>query len=151
MTENTVTLVLTTDQLRALEYIVDDWNGSVDPSDVEGDSGAQHALAHAGDVYELVERALNPDTDEAADSDAYVENVQVEIMHASGAGADLTPEEAVRVLDAAGVPVRSKVATKTQFDGSYLVDVDAVWYIQLGDGGSFQGTAGGYDVDVTHD
>lgn len=146
MTEPTITLKLTADQLRALEYIVSDWRGSVDTTDVDDDPAGQDALIAANGLQQAVGDAL-PKSD-----DAYVQNVQVEVMYETfDQGADLTPEEAVRVMSAAGVPVKSKLAIKTEFDGSYLVDVDAAWYTQLGDGGSFQGSAEGYDVDITHE
>lgn len=150
MTEQTTTLKLTAAQLAALEYVIDDWAGAVSAEEADVEAG-QGTWAAAMQVYRMVEPLVRDEQPQAQDDaeDAYVQNVQVEVMYeANDEGADLTPEEAARVMHAAGVPVKSKLATKTEFDGSYLVDVDAVWYTQLGDSGEYYSFAEGYAVSL---
>lgn len=77
-----------------------------------------------------------------------VQNVQVEIMFATNdLPTALLINNATEVIRNAGVPVIG-LAKHTYFAGSYLVDVDAVWYIQLGDSGAFDAEAGPYAVSL---
>ncbi len=151
MTKQTITL--DNDQLRSLAYILSDWAGSIDPEDVVGDDEAAAALSNAVSILAVVENAMpmdenldEPDHTPYADNDGDDEdddpyttpNVQVEIMDAdTDAGLALDCQYAMAFIQQAGVPIKS-MPRDAGFDGSYLVDVDASWYTQLGDGGSYE-------------
>lgn len=88
-------------------------------------------------------------------SSDYVQSVQVEVLDVNtDEGLALDCQYAMAIMQRAGVPIKS-MPRSTAFDGSYLVDVDATWYTQLGDGGSFDQIVdyAGYNalVSVGHD
>jgi len=84
-----------------------------------------------------------------------VSNVQVDIVdYETGNALALDTQYAMAILKDAGVPIRNMPVTDS-FEGSYLVNLDAVWYAELGSGGSFdhEGTYAGYHylVSVAHE
>lgn len=159
MTEQTVTLALTLDQARALEYIVDDWKDAIDSQDIdETDVAGQNAFVEVFRLYGRIVAALPKSDDEIdatvempdaaeVDSDGddeadvpehMVDNVEVDLMDAiTDAAAAVDVEVATELIRRAGIPVQG-LARKATFDGQYHVNVAAPWYQAMADGEVFE-------------